>query len=106
MASNRPSLNRRKSAGGRAMAVGSSSRSSILGSLEIPSRGRFGMVVEIPKWFFTAFLSVFGLGMGGMIAVIGFFARRLVALIVVHVERILVEEIHLGGSLFWWLAST
>src|SRR5690606_41800941 len=98
MASNRRSLNRRKSAGGRAMAVGSSGRSSILGSLEIPSRGRFGMEVEIPQWFFTAFLSEFGLGMGEIIAVIGFFARRLAAQIDDHESRIRDVCVHLGVS--------
>lgn len=56
------------------------------------------MVVEIPHWFFTAFLSVFGLGMGGIIAVIGFFARRLVAQIDDHEARIRDVEIHLGVS--------
>src|SRR5690606_39931003 len=71
-------LFRSRSAGGRATGAGSSSHSSIPDSFATRSRGRFGMVVEIPQWFFTAFLSVFGLGMGGIIAVIGFFARRLV----------------------------
>lgn len=56
------------------------------------------MVVEIPHWFFSAFLSVFGLGMGGIITVIGFFARRLVSQIDDHEARIRDVEIHLGVS--------